>query len=471
MRQDTTVVIIGGGLSGLSLAVALEKQKIPFILIEKDDVLGGVIQTRYQEGFTFEMGPNTGILSTPEVVELFRELSDDVTLEKANPSAKNRWIWKGNKFHTLPSGLFSGICTPLFSCKDKLALPLEFLKKKGDNPNETVGALAERRLGKSFVEYAVDPFIGGIYAGDPYSLITKYALPKLYALEQTYGGFFKGAFHKKKERKSNKEALVTKEIFSAKKGLGSLIKAMAHRAGKGGELLTGITSLRLEKEENGQWSVKATSKNGAAFSITTTYVVTTIRGDLLAGLFHDPDIAHSLESLNTFPYAPISEVVVGYRSLPNIKCDAFGGVIPSCEKRKVLGILFPSSCFSHRTPVEAKDARLFSVFVGGVRNKELFQTKSEKEIEQFALEELQEMLGIPKDVLPDLLVSVHYSHAIPQYDLSYPKHLQTITRFMEKEPHIIIGGGIKDGIGIPNRITQGVEIAQKIANELHHKIK
>lgn len=211
----TPVVIIGGGLTGLSLAAGLDMKGIPFILLERANRLGGQIRTLQKDGFTFEVGPNTGTISTPEVVELFEYAAPDAVLEVAQSASNSRWIWKGERFHPIPNGILSGLRTPLYSWKDKFRVPFEPFRKRGTNPNETVGELAERRLGKSIVDYTIDPFIGGVYAGDPYQLVTRLALPKLYNLEQKYGSFICGAIKKAKEPKHERDKKATKKIFNA----------------------------------------------------------------------------------------------------------------------------------------------------------------------------------------------------------------------------------------------------------------
>jgi protoporphyrinogen/coproporphyrinogen III oxidase len=171
-NKNIKVAIIGAGLTGLTTAFYLKKGGIPFVVFEKANRPGGVIQTYNENGFTFEGGPNSGILSRPEVVELLEDLQDDCTLEVANETAKARWIWKKDRWVPLPSGLISGITTPLFSVSDKLRLLGEPFRKKGDNPNESLSQLVLRRMGKSFLDYAIDPFILGIYSGDPSRLVT-----------------------------------------------------------------------------------------------------------------------------------------------------------------------------------------------------------------------------------------------------------------------------------------------------------
>ncbi|MDR0976961.1 MAG: protoporphyrinogen oxidase, partial [Prevotellaceae bacterium] len=185
--NQTDIAIIGAGLTGLTTAFRLRSRDL--VVLERQPRTGGQIHTHRADGFTFESGPNTGVVSYPEVAELFADLAPACRLEEACPAAKRRLIWKGNRFHQLPSGLASAVTTSLFTFRDKLNILGEPWRPKGTDPDESVGALARRRLGRSFVDYAVDPFLSGIYAGDPDTLVTRYALPKLYNLEQQYGSF------------------------------------------------------------------------------------------------------------------------------------------------------------------------------------------------------------------------------------------------------------------------------------------
>ena len=214
---EKEIVIIGAGLTGLTLAFYLKNQGKDVLIIEKSAKTGGVIQTVKDDEFVYETGPNTGVIGNPEVAELFEDLQGLCTLETADPSSKRRLIWKNGKWRALPSGFWSAVTTPLFTLTDKFRVLGEPFRKKGTNPEENLAELVKRRLGKSFLNYAIDPFISGIYAGDPKYLIPKYALPKLYALEQNYGSFIKGTMKKAKENKKNpRMQKATKEVFSAK---------------------------------------------------------------------------------------------------------------------------------------------------------------------------------------------------------------------------------------------------------------
>lgn len=227
---NVDVVVIGAGVTGLTTAFLLIKKGLKVLLLEKNSRVGGQMETIREDGFVFETGPNTGVVSNAEVVELFQMLQSRCSLEVARKEAKVRLIWKDGAFHALPSGLSSAVTTPLFTWNDKIRILFEPFRKKGNNPFESIGDLTRRRLGKSFLDYAIDPFISGIYAGDPGKLVTRFALPKLYNLEQNYGSFIRGAIKKGSEPKSERDKLATKEVFSVPE-LSGILYPENHRSG------------------------------------------------------------------------------------------------------------------------------------------------------------------------------------------------------------------------------------------------
>ena len=230
------VTVIGAGLTGLTTAYWLKRKGIDVRIIETQNRIGGQIQTQHHNHYIYETGPTTGSVSTPEVAELMIDLATTsggkCQLETAPDSSKRRLIWKGDRFRELPSGLLSAITTPLFRFSDKLRILGEPWRKRGTNPDESIASLAARRLGRSFVDYAVDPFISGVYAGNPNQLVTRYALPKLYALERDYGSFVRGAIAKAKQPKSDRDRLASKKVFSALGGLSHIPESEADYIGR-----------------------------------------------------------------------------------------------------------------------------------------------------------------------------------------------------------------------------------------------
>jgi len=456
MNDNTTdVIIIGAGLTGLTLAFYLKKNGVKFLLLEQKDRTGGVINSISEQGFTYETGPNTGVLSAPEIVELFEDLKSKCLLETANPLSKNRYIWKKGSWHALPSGLISAIQTPLFSFYDKLRILGEPLRKAGKNKDETVAELVTRRLGKSYLDYAVDPFISGIYAGDPGKLVTKFALPKLYNLEQNYGSFIRGAIKKHKEPKSLLQQKTTGEVFSVQGGLKSLIVALNQGIGAD-HIVTGCKDTELMPNGN-KFLVTFTNQQGEKVELNSSKVITTVGGYALPELL--PFISpKKIIPISRLVYAGVVQAVAGYKNWSGSSLDAFGGLVPSKEKRAVLGILFPSSIFANRTPA---NGALLSVFIGGVKNPGIME-QTDTEIETLVLKEIRETLDV--DAPSDLFRIFRYPFAIPQYDKSSEERLASINQIQVDYPGLLLAGNIRDGIGMSDRVKQARQLADLIIN-------
>jgi oxygen-dependent protoporphyrinogen oxidase len=449
IQKDIT--IIGAGITGLALAHYLKKKNQDVAVIDKSDKIGGVIHTLEKNGFVFETGPNTGVLSNPELAELFEEL-EQVELESANEDSKKRWIMKNNKFRAIPSGLVGGIRTPLFTFRDKLRILGDPWRKRGTDPNESLASMVRRRMGKSFLDYAVDPFISGIYAGDPEKIIPKYALPKLYNLEQEYGSFIKGAIKKKKEPKTERELKATKEVFSAKNGLENFVKALGASVAHENIFLS-CTNDKVEHLERGFKT--SFTQNNETVEIISQKVITTIPSFELPALL--PFVSkEKLEPITALEYAKVVQLALGYKNWKGIKLDAFGGLIPKVENKKILGILFPSSIFANRAP---ENGALLSVFMGGMRHPEVIDLTDEQLID-IATEEVSKTLN--ESQKPDLQHVFRYAHAIPQYTITSPARLEAIEAIEQKYPGLILAGNIRDGIGMADRIKQASEISKNI---------
>ncbi|WP_423127615.1 protoporphyrinogen oxidase [Gaoshiqia sp. Z1-71] len=444
------VAVIGAGLTGLTTAYYLLKRGIDVSVFEKSDRAGGVIQTVREDGFLYENGPSTGVLSHPEAAELIEELGGLCELEIADETAKYRWIWKGDRWHALPSGLIGGIRTPLFSFADKLRLLGEPFRKPGTNPDESLADLVRRRMGKSFLDYAVDPFILGIYSGDPEKLITKYAMPKLYNLEQKYGSFIGGTIRKAKEPKSERDKKATRQVFSLKDGLSNLIDALVRKIGPE-RIHLNAAGLEVSKLSQG-YELAYTGSSPLYFD----QVISTVGAYALKNIFEFIPTAQ-LAKIEKLPYARVVQVSVGFKKWEGINLKAFGGLIPFREKRQVLGCLFLSSFLKNRAP---EGGVLISTFLGGVRKPEMVDLADE-EIRNIVSSELKMLLGLTKWA-PDLLVVNRYQHAIPQYGIESEEKLAAIADLEKANPGLILAGNIRDGIGMADRIRQGRMIAESL---------
>lgn len=452
---EKDVVIIGAGLTGLSIAYYLKKAGKRVLIIECNDRVGGVINSVTENGFTYELGPSTGVLSTTEIVELFAELNGKCSLVTANKQkAGKRYIWKNKQWEALPTGLWAAIKTPLFSLSDKFRILAEPIRPKGGYPDESIAELVVRRLGKSYLDYAVDPFISGVYAGDPHQLITRFALPKLYALENEFGGFIRGtiAKHKGVKMKNHKNAhKVTREVFSVEGGLKNFTASLAAEIGSENIILNN-KELNVESDKNGY---HVSCSNG--ISIHSSVLVSTVGAYDLPALF--PFISRNLMcNIENTTYAPVIHVTVGYNQWKGVRLDGFGGLIPSKEKPKVLGVLFPSAIFAERTP---KGGALLSVFLGGINHRNYMEL-SDSEIEIMVKNELELTMHAVGE--PDLVRIHRYTHAIAQYDIKSELRLKSIKAIEEQFHGLILAGSIRDGIGMADRVKQAKTIVDQLLN-------
>ncbi len=453
-QKHFDVIILGAGLTGLTTAFYLKRSGEKVLVLEKSNRAGGVMETHEKNGFLYESGPNSGIIGQPEVAELFEDLEGKCELELADEQANKRLIWKQGQWHALPSSLKSAINTPLFSTKDKLRILGEPFRARGKNPNETLSALVKRRMGKSFLEYAVDPFILGIYAGDPDYLVPKYALPKLYNLEQNYGSFIGGAIKKKFEKTDERQKKATRKIFSTKGGLNSLVHGLTSSIGME-HIVLEAKEILVSRMDNGY---QVTFDKNGENHVTCGKVVTTLGSHALHDVF-DFATKETISIMDNLEYAKVVQVALGFSHWDGIPLDAFGGLVPFKENRDILGVLFMSSIFGGRAP--AGGATL-SVFLGGYRKPEIHEMNDEKII-ALVKKEMIQMMGIKK-FDPNVLEIFRYRNAIPQYSSSSKERLEAVDKFEKENPGIYICGNLKDGIGMADRIKQGKVIASQISS-------
>lgn len=441
------IAIIGAGITGLSAAFYAKKNGNEVTVFEKDSRVGGVIRTFRKNGFIYETGPSTSVVSLPEVVELFEDLKIGNLLEEAPSIAGNRYILKKGSLHALPSGPLSGLSTPLFSFKDKFGILLEPFRKRGEDPNETLSSLVRRRLGESILDYAVDPFVSGVYAGNPDQMIPKYALPKLYNLEQNYGSFIRGSIQKMKQPKSERDKKATKKTFSVKGGLEVLVRHLEQAIGKENFVMGESPAV---VPENGSYKVRAGEREFGPFE----RIIYTAGASHVFEVF--PFAEENFPDAGKVLYAKVAELAIGFNKWEGVPLDGFGALMPFKEKRDILGILYMSSLFKDRSP---EGGALLAVFVGGLRHPE-FHDMPDDDLKEMVGKDVQKILRIP-DFKPDLFEISRHEEAIPQYDLKTPGRKAAYSAIEKAYPGILMGGNGIDGIGMSARIAQGRALAER----------
>lgn len=448
--MEYDVIVIGAGLTGLSLAFFLQQKGKKVIILEQKDRVGGAMCSHTENGFVFEEGPNTGVIGNPEIAELFEMLESEPVI--ANSKAEKRLIYKKDNWYPLPSGGIGFLKTPLFTLSDKIKIAFEPLRKRGTDLDESVASLAGRRIGRSFVDYAVNPFISGIYAGDPEKLITRYALPKLYKLEQRYGSFIGGSFKKSFEPKSDRDKKATRKVFSDERGFGSLIEKLQNKIGSE-NIICSAHNIRINKKND--WFEVTFSNNEESKSVTSYKVVTTVGAHALPDLL--PFVSPlDMKKITNLTYAKVIQVALGVeRKAIDDRYVSFGGLIPQKENKRLLGVLFPSFCFPGRAP---EGYATLAIYLGGILHPEYINMSDEK-ITNIVHEELQDLFKIPSSAISFMKIFRH-EYAIPQYEISTGERLSAIAKVESEHDGLYIAGNLRNGIGIADRVKQSYDIAE-----------
>lgn len=454
MSINKSVVIIGAGISGLATAYWLSNSGYSIKILESKNEAGGAMETSRENGFLIDYGPNSGLETTP----LIRQLVDEVGLSNemiyANESSNKRYILRNNELHALPTSPPAFLTTRLFSTRAKFRIMCEpFIGKSNDGYYQSMAEFVKRRLGKEFLDYAIDPFVSGVFAGDPARLSVKSAFPKLYRLEEVYGGLVKGMIKGARERKKRAEqSKQSAKMFSFINGMQSFPAAIA------GKLKTNIqynSKVISAEKGSGKWIVKYES-NGGISELQTDYVLSTVPVHTAEEIFSkiDPDFGkHS----DTIYYPPVMVLYLGFRK-NEIKrnLDGFGFLIPSKERKKFLGAIWSSTIFPGRCE---EDNAAFTLFVGGARSPQLFDLDKNRLID-VVLNEFKEIMKIKSD--PVFIKDRLWRKAIPQYNTGYIEHENYFDKFEKENPGIFISGNFRGGISVGDCVKNSELVFKKI---------
>jgi oxygen-dependent protoporphyrinogen oxidase len=455
----TSIALIGGGITGLTAAFQLQRRNLPVTLYEADRRVGGVIQSVREDGYLAEFGPNTLLETSPKIGQLIADLGLTKRRLYSDPRAENRYLVRGRKTVRLPGSPGAFLRTPLFSSGAKLRLFVEpFIRRGRADREESVAEFVKRRLGQEFLDYAINPLIAGVYAGDPARLSVQHAFPKLHALEQRYGSLLLGQFLGARERKRRAE--VSKQ--SAKKlsfddGLQVLTETLQRQLGDAVRLNSPVVAIR--QEPNG-WTL-TTRVDGREIQQEHSAVLYTGPAYRLADVQLSTEKPITLAPFSKINYPPVASVVLGFRREDVAHpLDGFGMLVPEVEGFNILGSLFSSSLFPNRAP----DGYVtLTSYVGGTRAPEL-ALRSKGELVELTTRDLRTLLGVRGK--PTFQHCVLFRKAIPQYEVGYGRFKELMEQVEANAPGLFLAGNFRDGISLSDSIVSGCTAAERLGQYL-----
>ncbi len=456
MALDADVLIIGGGISGLVAALGLQGKGLDVLLIESAPRVGGAIGSAREDGCLIETGPNSTLETSPLIGALLLETGIVGERIYANPEARNRFVLRSGQLIPVPLSPPAFLRTPLFSWRTKLGLAREpFVRRSHPEAEETVAQFVRRRLGPEFLDYAINPFVAGVYAGDPARLSVRAAFPRLFELEQKYGSLIRGQILGARERTRNPEkSKQAAPMLSFRDGMQTLTDAIARKLERVALSTRGTGLTRLGA---GGWEVTADSPAGPkTFRVRRVVVATPAYA---AATLVRPFAADAAKALESIIYPPVASVVSAYsrKDIPH-PLNGFGFLVPEKEQRQILGTIFSSSLFENRAP---GGTALLTTFVGGMRQPDLAR-RDEDAIASMVGEELEALLGAKAQPLWTRIT--RWEQAIPQYTVGHLGRMAALEAAEQATPGLYFCANFRGGISVADCIKSAHAMAERVAS-------
>jgi protoporphyrinogen/coproporphyrinogen III oxidase len=461
------VVIVGAGISGLSLAYRLQQlaPRLEVLVLEERDRPGGTIWTERREGFQVEIGPNGFLDSRPSTVSLCRDLGlADRLVPATESSSRNRYLFLGDGLRPLPSSLLSFFKSDLLTWKGKLSLLAErWRQPRRERDDESIDAFARRRAGVEVAEVLADALVTGIHAGDPALLSVRAAFPRLAILEAQQGSVQRGlraaARQRRAEARARGEPYHSPRLWSFREGLRLLIEHLCAQLARRpllGVRVQGVARTGPLSGRGACWTVLADghdSWQADAVALTCpAYRQVSLLGDL------DLELA---ERIGGIAYNRVAVVALGYRQADiTLPLDGFGFITPERTRRDLLGVQWCSSIFGDRAPAGLV---LFRALCGGWHRPEMVGWDDGRLLRATSAE-LRLAMGIIAE--PVFQHIVRWDRAIPQYQLGHVERVAWIRDRLTHHPGLFVGGNAFDGVAINDCTEQGELLAHSIRQYL-----
>lgn len=469
MRDSSRqVVIIGGGLTGLSAAFYVrkfysERGLTPQItLLEKGNTLGGKIETLEKDHFVIEKGPDSFLARKTAMTDLAKELGLEDELVSMNPDAKKTYIVSEGKLHPMPSGLVLGIPTELgpflrsglvsWSGKARAMLDLVMPPRQSEE-DESLGMFIERRLGSEVLQNVTEPLLAGIYAGDTYKLSLQSTFPQFGEVERAYGSLIKGMMTGKKPMETH-TGTKRSAFLTFRKGLQTLVNGLVSSLS---DVDCRLETEAVEIRRTGPEAYEVVLASGEGLAADD--VIVTVPAFAAAELLRPHVDVTALDAIN---YVSVANVVMAFdRKDVTGLFDGSGFLVPRKEGLNITACTWTGIKWLHTSP---DDKMLLRCYVGRSGDEEK-AFLPEEELTELVLGDLKRLMNIT--ARPLFTEITRLPKSMPQYPVGHLQQVAELTRQLKGSlPGVYATGAAFYGVGLPDCIKQAKELAEQMADQL-----
>ena len=434
------IAIIGGGISGLSAAYALEEKRragleVQYVLYEASARFGGVLVTDRVDGCILEAGPDSFLTEKPWATDLCAKLGLAGQLIGSNDAGRKTYILLRGKLVEMPDGLMFMVPTklaptifsPLFSTQTKLRMAQEwFHPPHKANGDETVAEFVERHYGPEMVDRLADPLLSGVYGGEASQLSVRAVLPRFAEMEAKYGSLGRAMLAARSAARKAKTP--PRPLFtSLENGMQQMVDALV--AVLDADALNAGATVQAVAPEAGSWVVSAGLQSDE-FDAVILALPTKAAASLLQRC--GPQLAAELGAIE---YSSSVTVALGYdKQVRDSLPPGFGFLVPRSEGKRMLAATFVHNKFPHRAP---EDRAILRCFLGGARGEQMLAL-SEEEILSIVREELDQILQLRAEPLFTRVFK--WRGAMAQYGVGHLERLERIEALRQKLPGLALAG-------------------------------
>lgn len=456
------IVVVGAGISGLTLAWRLEQRLgagAQVQVLESSGRVGGTSWTQRAAGYCLDTGPNGFLDSRTQIVDLCRDVGLQGDLVRASPTARRRFLFLGDRLRPLPTNPAAFLTSRLMSLRGKFRVLREPWVRPTDVEDESIFEFGRRRLGEEAAETILDAAATGIFAGDSKVLSVRACFPRLAEMEREHGSLVRAAVRSRRSPQQRNESDVAGAshrsfgvLTTLRGGMGSLVVRLADALGAPVELNASVQRL---VPEGGRWKVF-----GQDFEILADAVALACPAPEQARILAPvhPGLAAEIEAI---PYNSLAVCVLGYSldDLPRIP-TGFGYIAPHRLGRSVLGVVFSSAIFPQQSPT---DHFQFRAMVGGWNRAEMVE-RSDSEIVEAVRDDLRTTLGVEAPPAFDWVC--RWPRAIPQYIVGHQARIDRIERMRASLPGLFLTGNAYRGVSLADCVSASNDLASTIAEHV-----